>query len=74
MMIKGKTTYGCSNWKSGCTFRLPFEFMGKEVDERILEVLLQKGETPVLMGFTKEMKKINGKLKLDTNFNLLLLQ
>ena len=23
-IIKGKTAYGCSNWKSGCTFRLPF--------------------------------------------------
>lgn len=23
-IIKGKTAYGCSEWKSGCTFRLPF--------------------------------------------------
>ena len=24
-IIKGKTAYGCSNWKGGCNFRLPFE-------------------------------------------------
>lgn len=24
-IIKGKTAYGCSNWKNGCTFRLPFK-------------------------------------------------
>ena len=24
VIIKGKGAYGCSNWKAGCTFRLPF--------------------------------------------------
>ena len=24
-IIKGNTAYGCSEWKSGCTFRLPFQ-------------------------------------------------
>ena len=24
-IIKGKTAYGCSNWASGCTYRVPFE-------------------------------------------------
>ena len=24
-IIKGKTAYGCSEWKGGCTFRLPFK-------------------------------------------------
>ena len=24
-VIKGKTAYGCSEWKSGCTWRLPFK-------------------------------------------------
>lgn len=24
-IIRGKTAYGCSEWKSGCTFRIPFE-------------------------------------------------
>ncbi|EJX00052.1 DNA topoisomerase III [gut metagenome] len=24
-VIKGKTAYGCSRWKEGCTFRKPFK-------------------------------------------------
>ena len=24
-IIRGKSAYGCSHWKSGCTFRLPFQ-------------------------------------------------
>ena len=24
VIIKGKTAYGCSNWKEGCTYRQPF--------------------------------------------------
>ncbi|MCB0762348.1 MAG: DNA topoisomerase 3 [Flavobacteriales bacterium] len=23
-IVKGKTAYGCTNWKNGCTFRMPF--------------------------------------------------
>ena len=26
-IIKGKTAYGCSNWKEGCLYRLPFDKM-----------------------------------------------
>ncbi len=25
IIIKGKTSYGCSNWRNGCSFRHPFE-------------------------------------------------
>ena len=25
VIIKGKTSYGCSRWKEGCTFRRPFD-------------------------------------------------
>jgi DNA topoisomerase-3 len=24
-IIKGKSAYGCSNWKNGCTFKIPFK-------------------------------------------------
>ena len=27
VIIKGKTAYGCSNWKSGCQYRQPFSQM-----------------------------------------------
>ena len=25
IVIKGKTAYGCSRWKEGCDFRVPFQ-------------------------------------------------
>ena len=28
-IIKGKTAYGCSRWKEGCTYRVPFSDHGK---------------------------------------------
>ena len=24
-LIKGKSAYGCSRWREGCTYRLPFQ-------------------------------------------------
>ncbi|MGL4993033.1 MAG: DNA topoisomerase 3 [Bacteroidales bacterium] len=30
-IIKGKTAYGCSNYKAGCTLRLPFEQYGSNL-------------------------------------------
>ncbi|RLD36183.1 MAG: DNA topoisomerase III, partial [Bacteroidetes bacterium] len=28
-ILKGKTAYGCSEWKTGCNFRIPFEELEK---------------------------------------------
>lgn len=33
-VIKGKTAYGCSDWKNGCPFRLPFEQDGRRLTDR----------------------------------------
>jgi DNA topoisomerase-3 len=71
-ILKGNTAYGCGNWKNGCTFRLPFEFMGKELTKAYIQVLIKKGETPVIKGFLKDGNKLNGKLKLDGDFNLMI--
>ena len=29
IILKGKTAYGCSEWKTGCNFRIPFEELQK---------------------------------------------
>lgn len=64
-IIKGGNAYGCAAWKSGCDFRLPFEFMGKPLTEAHVQSLLKKGETPVIKGLLKGDIKINAKLKLN---------
>jgi DNA topoisomerase-3 len=73
-VIKGNSAYGCSNWKSGCNFRLPFEYLGKQLSDVNIQALIKKGETSVIKGLLKDRVKVNGKLKLDRNFDLLLEQ
>lgn len=69
-IIKGNNAYGCGNWKGGCSFRLPYEFMNKKLGEANIKLLIKKGETAVIKGFVRDGEKVNGKLKFDTEFNL----
>lgn len=70
-IIKGGTAYGCSSWKNGCNFRVPFEFMGKSLTDAHVQALAKKGETPVIKGLLKGDVKINAKLKLTNEFGLM---
>ncbi|MEM8909694.1 MAG: DNA topoisomerase, partial [Bacteroidota bacterium] len=67
-LLKGKTAYGCSRWKEGCAFRLPFVFRGKKIPERQLQRLLARGSTIQLRGFKEGPAA--GKLYLDDQSNV----
>lgn len=69
-LLKGKTGFGCSRWNEGCHFLLPTSFMDKKVSDTQLLRLLDKGETTVLKGFKREGTKVNGRLKLNSDFTL----
>ena len=71
-LLKGKSAYGCSTWKEGCTFRLPFVFMEKEIPEKQLARLVDYGATIQLAGFKQDGKKVKGNLKFNDNFELFL--
>jgi DNA topoisomerase-3 len=73
-LLKGKSAYGCSAYKEGCSFRLPFEFMGKKISVNQFKRLLAKGSTVVLKGFKKEKEKekVSGSLIFKENFDLTL--
>jgi len=71
-IIKGSSAYGCSTFKSGCNFRLPFEFSGKKISENQFIRLLQKGSTVNLKGFKTDTGKVEGLLRFDEQFNLVL--
>lgn len=73
-IIKGKTAFGCANWKAGCNFRLPYTCMGKPLNDSLLGALLKNGETSLQKGFIKNGNKVNGKLKFDSDFNLQLME
>ncbi|MCW3072254.1 MAG: topoisomerase [Bacteroidetes bacterium] len=71
-ILKGNSAFGCSNWKSGCSMRFPFEFLGKQFTEAHILALSKKGETAEIKGFVKDGKKVNGKIKLNDNFELVI--
>ena len=73
-ILKGKNAYGCSNYKSGCKFILPFNFKGKKLTEKQLIRLLQKGSTTTIKGFKAESGKVDGVLSFNDNFELQLTQ
>ncbi len=51
-LLKGKTAYGCSRFREGCEFKVPFEMGGKQISEKQIATLLLKGKTPKIKGFT----------------------
>ena len=50
-LLKGSNAYGCSNFKNGCDFLIPFLFMDKKISENQFIRLLDKGSTVNLKRF-----------------------
>lgn len=75
-VITGKTAYGCSEWKSGCHFRVPLSYQGKEITNKHLASLIAGKETPLIKGFVREgtSEKMNGKLRLGKDFTLVMVE
>ena len=69
-LLKGKSAYGCSAYKSGCDFKLPFSFADKKISENQFVRLLQKGSTVNLKEFKTENGTVEGLLRFDENFQL----
>lgn len=70
-ILKGKSAYGCSNYKNGCNFKLPFVFLGKKIPENQFLKLLKKGKTNQLKSFKKNEVSMDGFIQFDENFNLI---
>ncbi|MBL6446341.1 DNA topoisomerase 3 [Fulvivirga sp. 29W222] len=64
-MLKGKSSYGCSEWKAGCKMRVPFEFMGKKLTDKQVQRLVDKKATTKLKGFVLDGEKVEGIIKLS---------
>ena len=69
-LLKGSSAYGCSNYKNGCNFTLPFEFMEKKISDNQLIRLLEKGCTTNLKGWKTDAGKIEALVRFDEEFNL----
>ena len=69
-ILKGKSAYGCSEFKKNCDFIIPFIFEGKTISEKQYVRLLQKGSTVNLKGFKVNNVAIEGLIRFDDNWNL----
>lgn len=70
-IITGKTAWGCSGYKEGCTFKIPFEFMHKKLTITHLEALCINKQTGKISGFTDEQgQKKAGKLVVTSTGNI----
>ena len=64
-MMKGNSAWGCSAWKKGCHFTIPFAIQGKKLTDKQISTLLIKGRSTLIKGFLYENLKIAGRLVLD---------
>ncbi len=69
-LLKGKTAFGCSRWKEGCNFKLPFTYLDKKISENQLLRLIEKKSTLNLKGFLLNGEKVEGVLQLNSDFEV----
>ena len=69
-LIKGKSAYGCDDYRKGCKFVLPYTFADKKISENQYLRLLQKGSTVNLKDFKTDAGIVEGLLRFDENFKL----
>ncbi|VGO16189.1 DNA topoisomerase 3 [Pontiella desulfatans] len=55
-VIRGKTAYGCSGWKEGCSFVLPMEYKGINLTRNQVQVLLQMRVLPYAIHIEDQLR------------------
>jgi DNA topoisomerase III len=71
IMLKGKTAIGCSEYKSGCAFKVMFEQYGKLLNDKQIYSLIQKGKSTKIKGLLVDGKTIDSVLVLDSEFKVI---
>jgi len=64
-IIEGKKAYGCSSWKSGCTFVLPKEYKGIEIPSTMVIQLLRYGKAFEALMVIEDEKQNFVRLAMD---------
>lgn len=69
-MLKGKTAYGCSEYKNGCSFKVLFEQYGKTLNEKQIFSLIQKGKSIKIKDLKIDGQTTDAVLVLDSSYNV----
>lgn len=64
VVITGKKAWGCSRWKEGCGFLVPFQAFGRSLTEGEARRLIQTGHLGPLKGLELDGQVVNGTLRL----------
>lgn len=64
-LLKGNSAWGCSEWKNGCRFTIPFVIHDKKLTDKQIIALATKKKSPTIKGFSYKDLKIDGKLVLN---------
>mgnify|MGYP003576068329 CR=1 FL=1 len=74
-MLKGRSAYGCSRFRDGCQFVVPFEMGGKQLTDKQISTLLTKGKTGKIKGFTsaKTGNSFDAALTINDNWQVVYL-
>ena len=73
-MLKGKTAFGCSEYKEGCTFKVMFEQFGKTLSDKQIYTLIQKGKSAKIKGLNVNGKIVESILVFDSEFKIIMEQ
>lgn len=63
-VLKGKSNFGCSQFRAGCDWRVPFVYMDKKLTDKQWERLWTKKSTTNLKGFKVNGDSTEGKIVL----------
>ena len=70
--LKGKSGYGCSEYKNGCKLILPFIFQEKKISSKQYLRLIEKGSTVNLRGFKINGDNKEGLIRFNDDYQLIL--
>lgn len=71
-VLKGSSSFGCSQFKEGCDFRVPFVFLEKKLTDKQIQRIIEKKASTNIKGFLLDGKKTDGVVKLGPAFELIL--
>ncbi|WP_423127610.1 type IA DNA topoisomerase [Gaoshiqia sp. Z1-71] len=69
-LLKGKAAWGCSGWKEGCHFTVPFVLYGKKLTDNQIAQLVGRKKSPVIKGFVYQNIKLDGQLVLTEDHRI----
>ena len=69
-ILKGKTAYGCSEYKKGCHFVVQFEQFNKKLSEKQIFQLIGKKKTNWIKDFKIKEALVEGRLMINNEFQV----